>query len=34
MRNAGMQMTSLPVTFADREGNVIVPQTGMELTGY
>lgn len=34
MRNAGMQMTSLPVTFANREGNVIVPQTGMDLTGY
>lgn len=34
MRNAGMQLTSLPVTFADREGNVIVPQAGMDLTAY
>ena len=34
MRNAGMQFTSVPVTFASRDGSPVVPRAGSALTAY
>lgn len=34
LRNAGMRLTSMPVTFAARDGSPIEPETGSMLTAY